>query len=140
MQENLIEAIVNAGYEGIVIAGTGLGHVNRPLYKVLRWAVGKGVHIYMTVQTLWGYVQMFVYDNGRYLMDCGIVPLSNMLPEVAFMKLSWALGQTKDRSAVEKIMLSSVNGEITEREPPDGYLIFQAKLPEIERFLKEYLL
>ncbi|MBD3170304.1 MAG: Glu-tRNA(Gln) amidotransferase subunit GatD [candidate division Zixibacteria bacterium] len=140
MQEDLIRAIVNAGYEGIVIAGTGLGHVNRPLYDVMRWATGQGVHIYMTVQTLWGYVQMFVYDNGRYLMDCGIVPLANMLPEVAFMKLSWALGQTKDRDEVKKIMLEPVNGEITEREPPDGYLVFQGGLPEIENFLKDYLL
>jgi glutamyl-tRNA(Gln) amidotransferase subunit D len=140
MQENLIRAIVDAGYEGIVIAGTGLGHVNRPLYNVIRWATGKGVHIYMTVQTLWGFVQMFVYDNGRYLMDCGIVPLSNMLPEVAFMKLSWTLDQTKDPTEVKKIMLTPVNGEITEREPPDGYLIFQGRLPEIKKFLRDYLL
>lgn len=140
MQESLVRAIVDAGYEGIVIAGTGLGHVNRPLYNVMRWATSHGVHIYMTVQTLWGYVQMFVYDNGRYLMDCGIVPLANMLPEVAFMKLSWALGQTTDRDEVKKLMLTVINGEITEREPPDGYLVFQGGLPEIEKFLKDYLL
>jgi glutamyl-tRNA(Gln) amidotransferase subunit D len=140
MQEDLIRAIVNAGYEGIVIAGTGLGHINRPLYDVIRRATEKGVHIYMTVQTLWGYVQMFVYDNGRYLMDCGIVPLANMLPEAAFMKLSWALGQTKDRDEVKKIMQTPINGEITEREPPDGYLVFQGGLPEIDDFLKEYML
>jgi glutamyl-tRNA(Gln) amidotransferase subunit D len=140
MQEDLIRAIVNAGYKGIVIAGTGLGHVNRPLYKVMRWAVEQGVHIYMTVQTIWGYVQMFVYDNGRYLMDCGIVPLANMLPEVAFMKLSWALGQTSDREEVKRIMLTPVNGDMTQRERPDGYLVFQGGLPEIKEFLKDYLL
>ncbi len=140
MQEDLIRAIVNAGYEGIVIAGTGLGHINRPLYGVIRWAIKQGVHIYMTVQTLWGYVQMFVYDNGRYLMDCGIVPLANMLPEVAYMKLSWALGQSKDREEVKKIMLTPVNGEITERERPDGYLVYQGGLPEIENFMRDYLL
>jgi len=140
MQENLIRAIVGAGYEGIVIAGTGLGHINRPLYNVIRWATGQGVHIYMTVQTLWGFVQMFVYDNGRYLMDCGIVPLANMLPEVAYMKLSWVLGQTNDREEVKKIMLTPINGEITERERPDGYLVFQGGLPEVEQFMRDYLL
>ena len=140
MQENLIRAIVGAGYEGIVIAGTGLGHINRSLYNVIRWATGQGVHIYMTVQTLWGFVQMFVYDNGRYLMDCGIVPLANMLPEVAYMKLSWVLGQTNDREEVKKIMLTPINGEITERERPDGYLVFQGGLPEVEQFMRDYLL
>jgi glutamyl-tRNA(Gln) amidotransferase subunit D len=140
MQVDLIRAIVDAGYEGIVIAGTGLGHINRPLYPIIRWAIGQGVHIYMTVQTFWGYVQMFVYDNGRYLMDCGIVPLSNMLPEVAFMKLSWALGQTKDRTEIRQMMLTPISGEITEREPPDGYLIFQGRLPKIKAFLNDCLL
>ena len=101
---------------------------------------GRGVHVYMTVQTIWGYVQMFVYDNGRYLMDCGIVPLSNMLPEVAFMKLSWALGQTSDREEVSRIMRTPVNGEMTERERPDGYLVFQGALPETREFLRDYLL
>ncbi|MCP4583447.1 MAG: Glu-tRNA(Gln) amidotransferase GatDE subunit D, partial [candidate division Zixibacteria bacterium] len=126
--------------EGIIIAGTGLGHINRPLYDVIRRAIEKGVHIYMTVQTLWGYVQMFVYDNGRYLMDCGIVPLANMLPETAFMKLSWALGQTKDREEVKDLMQTPINGEITDREPPNGYLVFQGGLPEIDDFLKDYML
>lgn len=140
MQEDLIRAIIGAGYEGIVIAGTGLGHTNRSLHSVLRWASGQGVHIYMTVQTLWGYAQMFVYDNGRYLMDCGVVPLANMLPEVAYMKLSWALGQTRDREEVKKLMLTTINGEISEREPPDGYLVFQGRLPEMNKFLKDYLL
>lgn len=140
MQENLIRAIVDAGYEGIVIAGTGLGHTNRSLHAVLRWACEQGVHIYMTVQTLWGFAQMFVYDNGRYLMDCGVVPLANMLPEVAYMKLSWALGQTNDREKVKQLMQTTINGEISDREPPDGYLVFQGRLPEMNKFLKDYLL
>ncbi len=46
----------------------------------------------MTVQTLWGYAQMYVYDTGRDLLDIGVVPLDNMLPETALMKLSWVLG------------------------------------------------
>jgi glutamyl-tRNA(Gln) amidotransferase subunit D len=126
MQPDIIDALVDNGYRGIVIAGTGLGHVNKPLYPALRRAHEKGVAIYMTVQTLWGYVQMYVYDTGRDIMDLGVVPTENMLPEVAFMKLSWALGQTKDREEVQKIMLTPVAGEITDREPHDGYLIFQA--------------
>ena len=48
----------------------------------------------MTVQTLWGYAQMYVYDTGRDLLDIGVVPLDNMLPETALMKLGWVLGHT----------------------------------------------
>jgi glutamyl-tRNA(Gln) amidotransferase subunit D len=136
MQPDIIDSLVDNGYRGIVIAGTGLGHVNKPLYPAIERATKKGVAIYMTVQTLWGYVHMFVYDTGRDLMSKGIIPAENMLPEVAYIKLGWALGQTEDLDEVKKIMLTPIRGEITDREPYNGYLIFQGGIPEIENFLK----
>ena len=135
MTPDIVNAIVDAGYQGIVIAGTGLGHVNRPLFPALKRAVDKGVHIYMTVQTLWGYVQMYVYETGRDLMDIGVIPAANMLPEVALMKLSWALGQSLEPKRVKEIMLTPVANDITPREPHDGYLIFQGGLPEVQEFV-----
>jgi len=136
MKPDVVDAIVDTGYRGIVIAGTGLGHVNKPLYPALDRAVDHGVHIYMTVQTLWGYVQMYVYETGREIMGLGVVPAANMMPEVAYMKLCWALGQTDDRDEVRRIMLTPVAGETTEREPHNGYLIFQGAIPEVEEFLR----
>lgn len=136
MKPDIVDALVDLGYKGIVIAGTGLGHVNKPLYPALDRAYKKGVNIYMTVQTLWGYVQMYVYETGREMMELGVVPAANMLPEVAYIKLAWALSQTQDRAEVQKIMLTPVSDEITEREPYNGYLIFQGAVPEIQEFLK----
>ncbi len=136
MHPDIIDALVANRYKGIVIAGTGLGHVNKPLYPAIKRAIDAGVAIYMTVQTLWGYVHMFVYDTGRDLMAAGIIPAENMLPEVAYIKLGWALGQTDDLKKVKELMLTPINGEITEREPHDGYLIFQGGVPGIEAFLK----
>ncbi|MCH8241504.1 MAG: Glu-tRNA(Gln) amidotransferase subunit GatD [Planctomycetes bacterium] len=136
MRPDVIDALVDKGYRGIIIAGTGLGHVNKALYPAIRRATEKGVHIYMTVQTLWGYVQMYVYETGREIMQLGVVPGSNMLPEVALMKLCWTLGQTDDRDEVRRIMLTPVMDEITEREPYNGYLIFQGEIPEVQEFLR----
>lgn len=136
MLPDIVDACVDHGYRGIVIAGTGLGHVNKPLYPAFKRAIDRGVHVYMTVQTLWGYVQMYVYETGRELMELGIVPAANMLPEVAFMKLCWTLGQTDDREEVKRIMLTPVNGEITDREPYNGYLIYQGSIPEVQEFLR----
>lgn len=138
MNPDIIDAIVDLGYKGIVIAGTGLGHVNKLIYPAIKRAVARGVAIYMTVQTLWGYVNMFVYDTGRDLMSAGIIPTENMLPEVAYCKLGWALGQTSDLNKVKDIMLSPVNGDITEREPYNGYLIYQGGIPEVEEFIKKF--
>jgi len=138
MKPDIIENLIDNDYKGIVIAGTGLGHVNKPLYPALKRACDSGMHIYMTVQTLWGYVQMYVYDTGRDIMDLGVIPAANMLPEVAYMKLGWALGQTHDRDEVKNLMLTSIAGEITEREPHNGYLIYQGGVPEVEEFISQY--
>lgn len=135
MKPDIIDSLVDNGYKGIVIAGTGLGHMNKPLYPALKRANEKGVAVFMTVQTLWGYVQMYVYETGREMLQLGIVPLDNMLPEVAYMKLGWALGQTEDLDEVRKIMTTPVNGEITPREPSNGYLIYQGGVPEVEAFI-----
>jgi glutamyl-tRNA(Gln) amidotransferase subunit D len=138
MKPDIIDSLVDNGYRGIVIAGTGLGHVNKPLYPAIKRAVDSGVNVFMTVQTLWGYVQMYVYDTGRDLMALGVVPLENMLPEVAFVKLGWVLGHTNNREKVIEMMLTPINSDITEREPYNGYLIFQGGVPEVQKFLKEF--
>ncbi len=134
MKPDIIDSLIENDYKGIVIAGTGLGHVNRPLYDALDRAKEAGVAVYMTVQTLWGYVQMYVYETGRELMELGVIPTANMLPEVAYVKLGWALGQTDDLKEVEEIMLSPISSEITEREPHNGYLLYQGGIPEVEEF------
>jgi glutamyl-tRNA(Gln) amidotransferase subunit D len=137
MAPDTLDALVEKGYEGIIIVGTGLGHVNKELYPAIERAHAKGVHMYMTLQTLWGYVHMFVYDTGRDMMAKGIIPTGNMLPEVAWVKLSWILGQTKDPVKVKEMMLTPINDEITSREPYNGYLVYQGGVPEVEDFIKK---
>jgi len=138
MHPDTIDSLVDLGYKGIIIIGTGLGHVNKELYPAIERATAKGVAIYMTVQTLWGYVHMYVYDTGRDLMAMGVIPLENMLPEAAYIKLGWALGQTSDLQKVKEIMLKPVNEEITGREPYNGYLVYQGGVPEVEEFIRKY--
>ncbi len=135
MKPDVLDALVDAGYHGVVIAGTGLGHVNKPLYPAIERAVSRGVHVMMTVQTLWGFAQMYVYETGRELLQLGVVPLDNMLPETALMKLGWVLGHTDDREEVARMMQTPISHEITEREPHNGYLILQGGLPEVDEFV-----
>ncbi len=137
MQPDMIDSLVENGYKGIIIAGTGLGHVNKLLYPAIERATAKGVHMFMCVQTMWGYAHMFVYDTGRDLMAKGVVPAMNMMPEVAYIKLGWVLGQTTDPEKVREMMLTPVMDEITPREPYNGYLIYQGGVKEVEEFIKK---
>ncbi len=138
MHPDVVEALVDRGYKGIVIAGTGLGHVNRKIYPALEYARDAGVQVYMTLQTLWGFVQMHVYETGREILGLGVIPLANMLPEVAFIKLGWALGvHPDDPEACRTLMTTPIAGEMTEREPHDGYLILQGGVREVQEFLEK---
>lgn len=136
MKPEVLDALVDKGYKGVIWVGTGLGHVNKEMYPAIERAHAKGVSQFMTLQTLWGYVHMFVYDTGRDMMAKGIVPLGNMLPETAYIKLGWVMGQTDDPEKVKEMMLTPVNDEITEREPYNGYLIYQGGVPEVEDFIR----
>jgi len=136
MNPNILDSMIDLGYKGIIIVGTGLGHVNKELYPAIERAKKEGVSVFMTLQTIWGYVHMYVYDTGRDMMEKGVIPTGNLLPEAAYIKLGWALGQTEDPEEVKKIMLTPINDDITEREPYNGYLVYQGGVPEVEAFIK----
>ena len=75
MKVEMMHSLIDMGYKGIIIVGTGLGHVNRELYPALERAQKENVAVYMTLQTIWGYVHMFVYETGRDMMSRGVIPL-----------------------------------------------------------------
>ncbi|MCD6458655.1 MAG: Glu-tRNA(Gln) amidotransferase subunit GatD [Thermoproteales archaeon] len=112
MKEEIIELLVDAGYRGIVLEGTGLGHVRNELISVISKAVKDGVAFVMTSQCIWGRINMNVYSTGVDLLKAGVIPGEDMLPETAFVKLSWILAKTDDLDEVRKLMLTNIAGEI----------------------------
>jgi glutamyl-tRNA(Gln) amidotransferase subunit D len=111
----IIDWATSAGCKGIVLEGTGLGHVGETLYSALERAVNDGVVVAMCSQCIWGRVHMDVYSAGRDLQRLGVMPLEDMLPETALVKMMWAFGQEKDPEKVKKIMLTNVAKEFSER-------------------------
>jgi glutamyl-tRNA(Gln) amidotransferase subunit D len=103
--------------KGVVIAGTGLGHVSEDIVGSIRRAVKFGVHVVVTTQCLHGSVNLNVYSTGRDMIAAGALPVGDMLPETAYVKLMWAMGQTDDREEISKIMLTNIAGELTVRRP-----------------------
>jgi glutamyl-tRNA(Gln) amidotransferase subunit D len=58
---------------------------------------------------------MNVYYTGRDLLALGVLPLEDMIPETALVKMMWAFGQTTDAKGASELMLSNVAGEISLR-------------------------
>lgn len=107
--------LIAQNVKGVVVAGTGLGHVSEEIVGSVKRAVKDGVHVFITTQCLSGSVNLNVYSTGRDMLVAGAVPLSDMLPETAYVKLMWAMGQTDDPTEVRRIMLTNVAGEMSDR-------------------------
>ncbi len=103
------------GARGVVIAGTGLGHVSSSLIGELGKLRENGVPVVMTSQCINGTVNMNVYSTGRNIMKAGVIPAGDMLPETALVKLMWVLSQTSDMSEAREMMLTPVAGELSGR-------------------------
>lgn len=116
MDARLIEYLSELGYKGLVLEGTGLGHVSKHLFNSIEDAIKKGMIICMTSQCIYGRVRMTVYETGRDLLRRGVLPLDDMLPEVALVKLSWALANKED---VKSVMLKNIAMEMSDRSLVD---------------------
>ena len=123
MRPELISAL--KGVKGLVIEGTGLGHIPMKSYgdaytaknlKILAALKAfKGI-IFMTSQTIDGRVNMNVYETGRDLLALGVLGnMQNMLPETAYVKMVWALGNSKSVDEARELMSTCVSGEFTPR-------------------------
>ncbi len=117
----IIDYLVDKGYEGIVIEGTGLGHIRGKCVESIKRACEEEVIVVMTSQTLFGRVNMKVYTNGRKLILAGVIPGSDMLPEAAYAKLSWLLANVPDRNEVKRLMTRNLVNEINEIHDMDTY-------------------
>ncbi len=117
LDPEIIDYYATRGYRGLILEGTGLGHVSADWYPSLRRAVNKGMFVGMTSQCLWGRVDMNVYSTGVDLQKIGVHPLEDILAETALVKLMWVLGQTEDPAKVAEMMRANLAGEISPRRP-----------------------
>jgi len=115
LNPEVIDWYVEKGYRGIILEGTGLGHVGDYLFSAIRNAIEKDVVVAMTSQCIWGRLNMNVYDQGRDLLAMGVLSLDDMLPETAFVKLRWVLGQTTETEEAKKLLMENIANEYSPR-------------------------
>jgi glutamyl-tRNA(Gln) amidotransferase subunit D len=130
IQSEIIDYLVDKKFHGIVIEGTGLGHIGSYTIESLKRAIEEGIAVVMTTQTIFGRVNMNVYTTGRKLLEIGVIPGEDMLTETAYVKLSWVLAQTKDLRNVRDMMLTNYVNEINPRHIAEIFMKFDIKLPK----------
>jgi glutamyl-tRNA(Gln) amidotransferase subunit D len=135
MQPDAMEALIDKGYHGFVVIGTGLGHVNEEMYPALERAQQEEIPVVIVVQPLFGFSHLRVYETGREMLARGVIEGANMLPEAAYVKLIYVLGHTRDPAEVKQLMQTPIAGEITSREPKYGYLLLQGSEDNLDKVL-----
>jgi len=120
-----LKVFLDNKYKGLVIEGTGLGQMpvgvpnpeakpNQKNMEMIRQLTKNGCVVVMTSQCIFGKVQMHVYSAAVDLVNAGVIAGEDMLPETAFVKLAWLLGNYKAEEAKE-LVGKNLRGEISER-------------------------
>jgi glutamyl-tRNA(Gln) amidotransferase subunit D len=129
---DIINYYVKKGYKGIVIEALGMGQVSVENWvrnkkdawvPVIKKAIAKNVIVCFAPQTIYGRVNPNVYSEARQARDVGVVYLEDMLPETALVKLGWVLAHAKNLEESKKMMITNLEGEITERTEIDTFLV-----------------
>lgn len=115
ISEEIIEYHIDKGYKGIVIEGTGLGHVPDNIIPTFERAKEENIPVVMSSQCLYGRVNMNVYSTGREILDTGVISARDMTPETSYVKLCWVLGQTSELDEVKELMNKNIAGEFNEK-------------------------
>lgn len=115
LNPEVIEWYVDKDYKGIILEGTGLGHVGNHCFSAIRKAIENSVIVAMTSQCIWGRLGMNVYDTGRDLLAMGVLPLEDILSETALVKLMWVLGQTTSIEEAKRLLTENIAHEISPR-------------------------
>jgi glutamyl-tRNA(Gln) amidotransferase subunit D len=135
MNPDILDSMIDKDYHGIVIIGTGLGHVGTDMFPPLERCQEQEIPVVLVVEPLFGYIQLRVYETGRDMLARGVIEGGNMLPSAAYTKLIWVLGHTRNIEEVKRLMQTNIAGEITAREGPRGFLLLQGIEPGIDQVL-----
>lgn len=111
----IFDMLSDMRYRGIVIETFGLGglhFVRRNLLPKLKMLTESGISVVACSQCLYESSDFSVYEVGRKLLDCGIIPGQDMTTEAAVTKLMWVLGQTEDQSEVRRLFGENLAGEV----------------------------
>lgn len=118
MDPELFEPILMAS-KGVVISGSGLGHVCESMIPLIRRATDNGTVVVLTSQCLNGRTNLNVYNTGRDMLKAGVVTVLDMLPETAYVKLMWALANSSGPEEARRIMVTPLAGEMSDRRTVD---------------------
>ncbi|TDI37333.1 MAG: asparaginase [Acidobacteria bacterium] len=93
------------GLDGLVIAGTGLGHVSVPMFDAIAEVRERGIPVVISTRVYTGRLMALYAGKGRGvgLKEIGAVLADNLSPQKARILLMLAMTRTKDPTELQAI-------------------------------------
>ena len=102
-------------YNAVVIAGVGLGHMQKPGRQIVKRYIQNGGIVVMTTQVPHGGENANVYEVGVELLNAGAWRGQTMLPHVAYTKLLYAINKYSSKEDVKKYFYKNQRREMVDR-------------------------
>lgn len=113
-------------YDGVIISGTGLGHIGLSEFDELSKQntqnleaiskLAKKIPVCIGVQSVNGQVNLNVYSSGRRLLESGVLGnFSTLTIETQFIKLAYLLSTYKKEKITNKLWISNLERFDTEK-------------------------
>jgi glutamyl-tRNA(Gln) amidotransferase subunit D len=121
-------------YDGLVIEATGLGCLpisetddltkeSGKIFKVLKDMIKRGIIIVESPQTIFGRINLNVYEDQRNAQEVGILGhLNDMTTETTFIKLAWLLSNYK-KEEVKNLIMKDLRKELSNRTEFEKYFL-----------------
>lgn len=116
LEPQVLESVIHSKIDGLILESFGPGNIPNQecnLLPAIDQARKKGIPVLISTQCIYGTTRMYLYEVGQSAMDLGVIPTGDMTPEAAYVKLKWALGQTKNSAEIERIFAKKIAGEVT---------------------------
>jgi len=119
------EFLLYKDYDAIVIESTGLGNLpisemddatkeHSKIFNVLSEIIKRGTIIVLSPQTIFGRLNLNVYENARRQQEIGILGDNNdMTTETTFIKLAWLLSNY-DNETTKELIMKNLRGELSD--------------------------
>ncbi|MBC5792488.1 MAG: Glu-tRNA(Gln) amidotransferase subunit GatD [Nanohaloarchaea archaeon] len=130
MKPEELEFMIEQDYGGVIIEGTGLGHMpvdsfdektshHKKILNKLEELADQSL-VAMSSQCINGRTDMNVYSAGIKIQEAGIIEAGDMHPELAYVKLMWSLANSESMEEAKELFQTDINGEINRRSTFNG--------------------